>query len=199
MAIGANAAIITPNTATASSTFDPIQFGPQHTINGSGITLPLNLFSVHADYSFSNHWTSNAVAPTDQWISWGFSAPHTLSAIYIWNHRSNNFASNPGYAPTLFDLTIFDAANNVLLFLNNVALLPNPADAQTISFAETSNISSVRFDVEQTNGSQDYTGLAEVRFEGSPTPASGEPIPEPSSVALLLSGGTALAIWRRRR
>lgn len=193
------AAIITPDTATASSQFGSgSSYAPINTINGSGLTAPITPSSLHANYASSsggNHWTTDGTNPLDEWIEWGFNTAQTIGGIYIWNHRSNNIANNSGYEPVLFDLTLYDGANNPLLTLNDVALLPDVASAQTISFALTSNVSRVRFDVEQTQSSRNYTGLAEVRFDTT-SPAS--EVPEPTTVSLI-TGSLGLALLIRRR
>lgn len=196
LATGLQASMITPDTATASSQFGSGSgYVAMNTINGSGLTGPITPSSTHATYASGNHWTTDGSSPLDEWIEWGFNTPQTLGAIYIWNHRSNGIANNAGYEPTLFDLTLYDAANNPLLTLNDVALLPDVATAQTISFTLTSNVSRVRFDVEQTQSSTNYTGLAEVRFD---TTTGGSEVPEPSTVSLI-AGGLGLGFLLRRR
>lgn len=196
MATSLQAAMITPDTATASSDFGTtLNFAAINTINGSGLTGPITPASVHANYASGNHWTTDGTGPLDEWIEWGFNAPQTLGTIYIWNHRSNAIAANPGYEPVLFDLTLFDSSNNVLLFLNDVALLPDVATAQTISFALTGSVSRVRFDVEQTQSSTTYTGLAEVRFDSTGVSA----VPEPSTLSLLASGLGLAFLLRRKK
>jgi hypothetical protein len=194
MAVGLEAAIITPDTATASSQFNA-NFAAVNTINGSGLTAPITPSSVHANYANGNHWTTDGSNPTDEFIDWGFNTPQTIGTIYIWNHRSNSIAANSGYEPTLFDLILFDASNTVLLTLNNVALLPDVATAQTISFALTNNVSRVRFDVEQTQSSTNYTGLAEVRFD---TTSVASQVPEPATVSLIAAGLGLACVARRR-
>lgn len=188
--------IVTPDTATASSDFgSTLSYAAINTINGSGLTAPITPSLAHANYAAGNHWTTDGSSPLDEWIEWGFNTPQTLGTIYIWNHRSNNIAANPGYEPILFDLTLFDASNNVLLFLNNVALLPDVATAQAITFALTGNVSRVRFDVEQTQSSTTYTGLAEVRFDSTVVST----VPEPSTISLLGSGLGLAFLLRRKK
>lgn len=197
LAAAAQAAVITPDTATASSEFST-NYRAIYTIDGSGFTGPVTPTSLHDDYAVRNHWTTDGSAPLNEFIDWGFSTPQTLGTIYIWNHRSNNIANNSGYEVTLFDLTLFDSLNNVLLTLNDVALLPDTDAAQTIAFTLTNNVSRVRLDVEQTQSSTNYTGLAEVRFDTSSVGGPSD-VPEPSTLGMAGLAAAGLALVRRRR
>jgi len=161
----ATGTFIQPNTAVASSEFSN-NYQATYTIDGSGLD-PLGPTGLHAAYSTGNHWTSEAgTGPTDQSIDWGFNSPQTLDAIHLWNHQSTvGPAVNDGYDVTRFDLTLFDAANNELLSLNDIAMQHDLATAQTFSFGQTiANISRVRLDIEDVQSSPTYTGLAEVGF-----------------------------------
>lgn len=191
------AAIIKPTGAAASSTFSS-GYLASYTIDGSGLSGGgLDPAEAHATYAPGNHWTTAAgTSPVGQWIDWTFSAPQTLGAAYIWNHRSNGVAANPSYEPTLFTLSFFDASGGLLRSLSNVALQPDTAIAQRIDFALTDNVSRVRFDVLQTQGSTTYTGLAEVAFD---TQSFAGAVPEPASWALMIAGFGAIGASLRRR
>jgi hypothetical protein len=194
----ANAVVIKPTGAVASSQFSSA-YDPGNTIDGSGLTgLGTDIAEAHATYTTNNHWTTaNGTDPLTQWIDWTFSTPVTLGAAYIWNHRSNNIASNSGYEPTLFDLTLFNANGDVLLSLDNKALAPDTAFAQKIDFVLTANVARVRFDVEAVQSSPNYTGLAEVAFD---TESAISAVPEPASWAMLIAGfGLVGATLRRQR
>lgn len=182
----AKAEFIQPDSATASTEFSGGFDGMAiNTINGSGLPGSFTPSDSHGDYASGNHWVSTLGTPTNQFIVWGFSTPQALNTIYIWNHRSTlPVADNAGYDVTLFDLTLFNDSNQVLLTLSDVALTPDLATAQTITFGGTiSDVSSVRFDVEATQGSSNYTGLAEVGFNRA------TPVPEPAAAALLVGAG----------
>jgi hypothetical protein len=98
---------------------------------------------------------------------------------------------------TVFDLTLFDGSNNILLSLNDQALAPDNAFAQRIDFALTSNVSRVRFDIEAVQSSPNFTGLAEVAFDTQSYLAPA--IPEPASWLMLITGfGLTGAAMRRR-
>ena len=180
----ANAALISPDGATASSQHSS-SYAPGFTIDGSGLPAGFTASDAHADYAGSNHWTAASGDLLNAYITWTFSTPQALSAIIIWNHRSNIIAANPGYEPTLFDLTIRDAANNILLSWDDEDLAPDTATGQTFSFGQTINgISSVRFDVEAVQSSTTWTGLAEVAFDDARVNA----IPVAPALPLLLTG-----------
>ena len=169
-----------------------------NTINGSGLPVGFGVGDTHANYASGNHWTTNrGFNPLDASITWGFASAKSLDAIHIWNHLSTQPpAAAPGYDVTLFDLTLFDGMNNVLLSLNDVAIAPDTAIAQTFSFGGTINgVRSVQFDVEAVQNSSVFTGLAEVAFNE----VTGPVIPEPSSMALMGLGVLAFGAIRRRR
>jgi hypothetical protein len=184
--------LVQPDVVLASSEFTAGFDGlAMNTINGSGLPVGFGPGDTHAAYVSGNHWTSNLqTIPTDQFINWGFNTPQTLTAIHIWNHQSTQPpADNPGYDVTLFDLTLFDAANTPLLQLNDVAMAPDASTGQTFSFGgPIANVSSVLFSIEAVQSSTDYTGLAEVAFSATPEPSS-----------LWLVGGGILAIARATR
>lgn len=194
----AGATIIKPTGATASTVFSA-SYLPTFTIDGSGLPNPTDITAAHASYTTGNHWTTaRGTDPLAQWIDWTFAAPQTIGAAYIWNHRSNNIASNPGYDVTSFDLTFFDLADNVLLVLNDRALAPDTALAQRIDFALVTGVSRIRFDIEGVQSSPSFTGLAEVAFDTRSFVT--DPIPEPATWALMISGfAIAGAAARRRR
>ena len=194
------AAFIQPSSAVASSEFTNGFNGQAvNTINGSGLPSGFGPASAHAAYASGNHWsTATATAPTTQFITWGFTTAQTLDTIYIWNHQSTTPpANNTGYDVTLFDLTLFDGANNVVLSLNDVALVPDTATAQAFSFGgPIANVSSVRFDIEAVQSSTSFTGLAEVGFNTAVVAA-----PEPGTLAFLLglTGISLPFVYRRNR
>ena len=189
------AALVQPDSALASSEFTAGFDGTaMNTIDGSGLPVSFTTSDAHGPYVTGTHWTTTLEEPpTDQSITWGFSTPQTLSHIYIWNHLSTSSpASNTGYEVTLFDLTLFDAGNAPILVLNDVAMQPNTAFAQTFSFGGTvTGVSSVLFEIEAVEFSPDFTGLAEIAFETSV-------VPIPAAVWLF---GPAIGLlgWRQRK
>jgi hypothetical protein len=197
----AEAATIQPTSVTASSEFI-IGFdgAAVHTIDGSGLPIGFTPASTHDAYASGNHWTTNSgTVPSASFINWFFAAPQTLDRMYVWNHQSTTpTAANPGYDVTQFDLTLFDAGDNVLLAISNVLLAPDTATSQTILFgAVIANVSRVLFDIDTVQSSTTFTGLAEVAFETA-TPGGPGSVPEPATMTLLgLSAVAALAARRR--
>lgn len=181
---------IQPDTAVASSEFiSGFDGRAVNTINGSGLPAGFGPADVHADYGSGNHWTTLSGNPTEQFIIWGFAIPQFLDTIYIWNHLSTvPPANNSGYDVTLFDLTLFDSSDNVLLALTGINLAPDTATSQSFVFGPTAGVSSVRFDIRAVqNSSTQFTGLAEVGFNV---------VPEPPSLLLLALASATIGMIR---
>ena len=191
----ANAMLISPDGATASSRHSG-SFDPRFTIDGSGLPVNFTAADAHADYASNNHWTAANGDLLNADITWTFNNPQSLSAIVIWNHRSNGFAANPGYDVTSFDLTVRDQSNNILLHWDDMALQPNVATGQTLSFGSMLNgVSSVLFEVEAVESSTTWTGLAEVAFDDTIITSA---VPVGASLPLLATGLASFAAVRRR-
>ncbi|MFT3991547.1 MAG: MprA protease, GlyGly-CTERM protein-sorting domain-containing form [Luteolibacter sp.] len=194
----AQGAFIQPNSATASSSYSSY-YVAANTINGTGMPAEFDETDVHAIYVRGNHWTTaSAGGPVGQWIQWGFTTPQKLDAMYVWNHLSTTsagggVANNSQYEVTLYDLALYDSSSNLIVSWTGLTLLPDTNAAQTFSFGQAyEDVSYVRFTIQQTQGSTNYTGLAEVGFN-----AVLNAVPEPSS-ALLLGMAGMLAFVRRR-
>lgn len=187
----AHAALFQPDSATAGSEFSG-NYLIDFAINGTGLPDPFTPSDVHATYARNNHWTtrSGALAAGTAFADFFFDTPKTVGTFYLWNHLSNGIASDPGYAVTLFDLELFDAADNPLGSITNVAADPDFFAAQAFGFAPIDNVSRVKLTILANNGSPQYTGVGEVAFDSLR-------IPTPASAALLAAA--ALVGTRRRR
>jgi hypothetical protein len=198
---GAQAAVVQPNTATASSFFSS-DYVPENTINGSGLQGPVGTLPNHDAYSAAgsgNHWTTSAAGNVlDNWIQWGFGSAQTLDTIHLWNHQSNGgLANNSGYDVGNFSLTFLDAGLNTLGTYSGTLAFDSNA-AQSFNFGALSGISFVRFDVNGVqNANTPYTGLAEVAF-GTVVASVG--VPDGGSTAALLAASLLgfVAFSRRR-
>lgn len=201
------AAPFSADDAMASSEFSS-SYVAVNTINGTGLSSNTAIGEAHANYAQGNHWTTaRNTDPLQAWITWSFLNVADIGGIYIWNHRSNVIASNSEYEPTLFDLEFFDNSAASLVKYTDVALQPDTPTAQAFSLpAVLSGVKSVTFSVKQTQGSQSYTGLAEVAFDDAVLPNATQLAPTPSPVplptglpvlasALVLTG----AVFRRRK
>ena len=138
----------------------------------------------------------------DQFIEWGFESPTTIGGMYIWNHRGEEIDYT-----TLFDLTLLDSSFGTLAFFDDVPLTPDTTGAsESFGFANpVANVSSVQFEVEATQSSTTYTGLAEVLFSDTAivtadvTLGSTTPVPLPAAAWMLIAGIAGLAGARRLR
>jgi hypothetical protein len=170
----AHADTFQPDGATAGSEFSSL-YDIGNTRDGSGLPVGFTIFSLHGNYAVNNHWTtkSGALQAGTAWASFTFNADRTIGTFHLWNHRSNNIASDPGYAVTLFELRMFDANDQLLFVLPNQPALPNTAAAQHFCWAPVAGVRRVDFKILANNGSPQYTGLAEVAFssEGRDTSA----------------------------
>jgi hypothetical protein len=196
----AQAAVVQPDSATASSSAGS-DYLPINTINGSGLAGPVSSLPNHEPYSNAgtgNHWTSDGSGPTAEWIQWSFLSPQNLDTIYLWNHQSTtSLANNAFYDVTAFSLTFYNSSSVVLGTYSNTLAVDSPA-AQAFNFGYLAAVSSVRFDVDGTQGSTNYTGLAEVAFNTASAPSTG--VPDAGATAPLLAGSMVMLVaWTKRR
>jgi hypothetical protein len=187
--------MIAPDSATAASNFSA-QYDIIHTINGSGLPAGFDVTSSHNIYLTNNHWTtqSGALQAGNARASFFFNTAQTIYSFNMWNHRSTTsgqggVGADTGYAVTQFNLVLRDADGNALFSLLNQTALPNIAIAQNYNFAAVEGVRRVDFTILANNGSNQYTGLAEVRFNGT--------IPAPGALGALSLAGLLAA--RRRR
>lgn len=197
----AHAELIRPTSATAGSTFSS-SYDIGNAIDGSGLPAGFTLASTHAVYTPNNHWTtqSGAIAAGTAFATFFFDAPQTLAQFHLWNHQSNGVASNGYYAVTQFDLLFYDAGNNLLGQLLDVAAVGGVGvnTVQSFGFDTVSGVSSVLFRIDANSAplnhsGVNYTGVAEVAFSATAA------VPEPNSALLLLLGLGLTASWRLTR
>lgn len=187
--------MIAPDSATAASNFSAT-YDIIHTINGSGLPAGFDVTSSHNIYLGNNHWTtqSGALQAGNARASFFFNTAQTIYSFNMWNHRSTTgsgggVGADPFYAVTRFNLVLRDGDGNELFSLLNQTALPNIAIAQNYNFAAVEGVRRVDFTILANNGSNQYTGLAEVRFNGT--------IPAPGALGALSLAGLLAA--RRRR
>ncbi|MBX3361820.1 MAG: hypothetical protein KF912_09430 [Phycisphaeraceae bacterium] len=189
LATTAQGQIFQPTSAIAGSEFSSL-YDIGNTIDGSGLPAGFTPDSVHATYVANNHWTTQAGALGlgRAWAQFFFDEPVRIGVFHMWNHLSNGVAADSGYAVTLFNLELLDSNDNVLYTLANAMAQPHVSVAQSYFLPVTNNVSSVKFTILANNGSNNYTGLAEVAFGAVPTPG-----------AAALLGVAGLLAGRRRR
>ncbi len=199
----ASAQLVIPSSATASSTFSSL-YDIANAIDGSGLPVGFTLDDLHDTYVGNNHWTTRngAIAAGTANATFFFDTPQTIAQFHLWNHQSNGVASNDFYAVTQFDLRFFDADNNLLGEVLDVAALGGVGLSAVQSFALPSfvGVSSVFFSIDANSAPANhagvnYTGVAEVAFNASPVPEVGRS----ALMALGLLGlGVASPALRRR-
>lgn len=194
----AQAALIQPDSATASSEFSG-SFDIGNAIDGSGLPANFTVLDGHANYGAHNHWTTQAnQVPNNSYATFMFDNPQTLYSFNLWNHRSNVIASNSEYAVTDFTLIFKDSSGATLLTLSNLTALAGIAEAQNYNFAAVSGVSAIDFIINSNlrfdngNASPNYTGVAEVAFNGTV-------VPVPAAIWLFASALLGIMSLNRRQ
>lgn len=198
----AHAQLFQPDSATAGSQFSSL-YDIGNAIDGSGLPENFDLDSLHTIYTSGNHWTTQngAIAAGTAFAVFSFNEAVTIGDFHLWNHRSNNIASNAFYAVTRFDLILRDANGDTLFELLDQAAvggLGNEA-VQSFSFAQVAGVRSVLFRIDANStppnhAGVSYTGVAEVAF-GQGVPA----IPEPATWWMMGAGLAGVLVAARRR
>jgi hypothetical protein len=151
-----------------------------------------------ADASTGTFWLSapNTTA-ADQWVVFTLPGLYDLTSTKVWNY---NEVPGYGYAArgvaTMDVLVSSDGASYTNMGSRSVSVAPG--DSVT-PFGDTlplgvTGVRYVKFDIFTAINSTSYVGLSEVQFFGSP-------VPEPSTLALLVAGAITLLAyaWRKRK
>jgi hypothetical protein len=196
----AQAAVITPVSATATSTFNNGWYDANNLINGSGLAAS----GLHDNF-FGNMWMTDLGVAKAQLI-FDLGAVYKLGSADIWQFNyADPYPVNPFTINTVDRgvkafaiLTSTDGVDYTEVYNGTMARANgDPASAQTFSFGGSAQY--VKFDLfsnyaEGTIYDPYATGLSEVRFN---TAAA---VPEPASWAMMIGGlGLVGATLRRRR
>jgi hypothetical protein len=201
----AQATVITPTDATASSHYDvegpSYEEAPVDTINSTGLVASGGAWDYHVKDPTCAVWTAQST-DTSPWIQWDLGKTYNLTGFHMWNGNEN---WNP---PDLTSRGV-QAANvkvsangSIWTDLGSMTFTQAPGtDTYTgEDYALTAaNARYVRFDVLSTFGATmpsaaNYASIAEIRFQGTA-------VPEPSTIVLLTTGtiGLLAYAWRHRK
>ena len=200
-AVTANAAVvITP--AGATTTGGNLSGRPiGNTIDGSGLTDPGTPGNILDD-------THSVNTNADLFLGSGASGhefvfdlggTYTVDSVHLWNISYISGAVNRGLKTVDLTFSTDGGFNyNTLVAASeyddfgNFAMssTTGPGVAETKTFTAVAGVTHIKF-TDSTNHGPAYTGIGEIRF-------GGDPIPEPSTTALLGLGGLALILRRRK-
>jgi hypothetical protein len=168
------AQFVTPVSAVASSFYSADQ-DPVNLINGSGLVgsgTNLLTYTANADSSAHGMWHSDGSSVSNTWVAFDLGADNfTLTAMDIWqmNQPGNLGRGVKDFAVyTASTTNVADATNFVGDFSLAIGTGANGEPVQHIAISAT-GVRLVEFAIiDDWNGfTNDYVGLAEVRFEGS--------------------------------
>jgi len=202
-AVTANAAVvITP--AGATTTGGNLSGRPiGNTIDGSGLTDPGTpgniLDDTHSVNTNSDLWLSANGNGSGVEFVFDLGGTYTVDSVHLWNISYSSGAVNRGLKTVDLTFSTDGGVNyNTLVAASeyddfgNFAMssTTGPGVAETKTFTAVAGVTHIKF-TDSTNHGPAYTGIGEIRF-------GGDPIPEPSTTALLGLGGLALILRRRK-
>jgi hypothetical protein len=180
------------NGVTASTTSDTFFGNINNIVNDSGLSTPIGFDSTHAAGASSNVWSASAITPI---IDFNLNGSYSLAGFSLWNYNSSN---NRGVK----DVTIQSSTDGInftaisgaptQFAIGNFNAVVSP---EKFAFAPVT-ASYVRFVVSSNHGSAISTGLAEVKFDGSPVATTA--VPEPLTILGTLAGLAGGAGLKRR-
>lgn len=175
-ATSARAQLFAPDSAVASSQFSG-SYDIGNTIDRSGLPANFSFNTPHATYTTNNHWTT-AAFPTNPNATFSFNEPKDLRQFYLWNHRSNNIATDPNYPVKRFNLVFLNADGSEISRLDDLPASQGVPRAQIYTFGVVSGVSAVRVEIVENFGSR-FFGFAEVAFSTSVLACNGADLAVP--------------------
>ncbi|MDG0993966.1 MAG: PEP-CTERM sorting domain-containing protein [Akkermansiaceae bacterium] len=204
LAVTANAAVvITP--AGATTTGGNLSGRPiGNTIDSSGLSgggISGNILTeTHSVNTNSDLWLSANGNGSGVEFVFDLGGTYTVDSVHLWNYDASSGANNRGLQTVDVTFSTDGGFNyNTLVAASgyddfgNFAQAPlgaTQASAETKTFTAVAGVTHIKF-TDSTNHGATYTGIGEIRF-------GGDPIPEPSTTALLGLGGLALILRRRK-
>ncbi len=155
---------------------------PIHTVDGSGLS---NTGTV-GNNPGTTMWLSNGeTSPT---ITWDLGISYSLSGLQLWNYNeipgggNNPFypargiqtadvlvSSNPSFTNAInLGTMTFNEATGQTTYAGSSYNLPSSATGRYVRFTSTTNFSNMP----NIGNIGPYTGLSEIRFQGTPTPVT---------------------------
>lgn len=219
-AVIANAAVLNPINATASSELSPGLSCRTLWLDRLAEEGNLQLFHhddpdvmnwYHdADTSGASQFLTDKVTVADQWVKvdlgdTGAPVGFDVTKLYLWQYSQTHPTAGDLSGRGVKNFTVWGSMeeNGIYKELSGSLELArepsgnNPILTQAFDLTNGSGVRWIKIDIDSNwNGNAtDYTGLAQICAEGTAT------IPEPSVVALLFTGLVALLAyaWRRRK
>jgi hypothetical protein len=192
-ATSANAAVIIPVSATASSEFN----GNASASNllGAGFTAldPIES-STHGNGSWgsSTHWFSTGADKATPTVDFDLGGTFTVGTAHIWNWNGGESGWGVKDFTLIFsqDATFGNGDDTSQTFTGMPeASMAADYTGEHFTLTPAAGVTNIRLQVDTPYGGS-FTGLSEVRFS--------EAVPEPSTTALLGLGGLALILRRRK-
>lgn len=162
-------AIITPVSATASSTWagTPGYVSPQYMIDGSGLT-GTGRMATHTNANVPGlFWHSNTgIVVSNQWVEFDLGAAYHVTNALVWQLAQATFATRGVQA---FTIRLAGSDRDFWTYsMNNVLAIATGQANEPVQIIPVSAnyIRYVRFNIETNWGAANIVGLSEVRFEG---------------------------------
>jgi autotransporter-associated beta strand protein len=176
---------LTPQNVIASTYYsDGSSYGPQFTIDDSGMTGS-DRFATHSNQNTPKlFWHSNGTAVPDQWLEFDLGAAYHVTNAVIWQIGQSNKTSR---GIQEFDIQV--AGTNHLFSTYSAGNILDRASSLAQEYAQvfslvTQDVRYVRFEIDSNYGDT-YVGLSEVRFE----------VIQPPSRDLTWNGSAGNAEW----